>query len=75
MEVVEFERDRAFGLLISDGPMQIPGRALFERLGPNTTKLTVRADFPIDESMKDQLAAAMKRSVTNIKRLLEDSVD
>jgi hypothetical protein len=75
MEVVEFERDRAFGLLISDGTMQIPGRALFEPLGPNTTKLTVRADFPIDESMKDQLSAAMKRSVTNIKQLLEDGVD
>jgi hypothetical protein len=73
MEVVEFERDRSFGVLINDGPMQIPGRALFEALGPNTTKLIVRADFPIDESMKDQLSTAMKRSVTNIKRLMEDS--
>jgi hypothetical protein len=72
MEVVEFERDRAFGLMTTDGQMQIPGRATFEPVGPNTTRLTLRASFPVDDSMKDMLTVAMKRSLTNIKRMLEE---
>lgn len=71
MEVTEFERDRAFGVLIKDGPMEIPGRATFESVGPSTTKLTVQAEFPLDESMEAMLATAMKRSVTNIKSMME----
>ncbi len=73
MEVVEFERDRAFGVLITDGSMQIPARAVFESLGPSTTKLTVSADFPVDDSLEDQLSTGMHRSVTNIKRMVEAS--
>lgn len=70
MEVVEFERDRAFGVLIKDGPLEIPGRAMFEPAGPAATKLTVTADFPFDESMRDMLTAAMQRSVTNIEAMM-----
>ncbi|MCH7229823.1 SRPBCC family protein [Glycomyces sp. L485] len=73
VEVVEFERDRAFGALITDGPMQIPGRAVFESLGPGTTKLTVVARFPVDDSLEDRLSTAMKRSLTNIKRMMEET--
>jgi hypothetical protein len=73
MEVVEFERDRAFGVLITDGPIQITGRAVFESLGPSTTGLTVSADIPVDDSLEDPLATAMKRSVTNIKGMIEET--
>jgi hypothetical protein len=72
MEVVEFERDRLFGALITDGEMRIRGRAVFEALGPTTTRLTVSANFPVDASMEDRLTAAVQRSLTNIKRLMED---
>jgi len=71
IEVVEFERDRAFGVLINDGPMKVPGRAAFESLEPTVTKLTVTAEFPVDDSMEEMLATAMKRSVTNIKQLMQ----
>jgi hypothetical protein len=72
MEVVEFERDRLFRVLITDGEMRVRGRADFEALGPSTTRLTVSADFPVDASMEDPLSTAMRRSLTNIKRLMED---
>lgn len=72
MEVVEFERDRAFGVVIREGPMEIPGRATFEPIGPSQTKLTVSADFPLDGSMQGALTTAMKRSVTNIKQMMEE---
>ena len=71
MEVTEFERDSAFGVLIKDGPMTIPGRATFEAVGSNSTRLVMTADFPVDESMREVLSSAMKRSVTNIKQMLE----
>lgn len=71
MEIVEFERDRAMGAVINDGPMRVEGRARFESLQPSTTKLTISAVFPVDDSMRDQLAAAMQRSLTNIERLIE----
>lgn len=73
IEVVEFERDHAFGVLIKDGPMEIPGRATFEPLGSSSTKLIVTADFPVDDSMEEMLSTAMKRSVTNIKRMMEEN--
>lgn len=71
VEVVEFERDRAFGVVIHDGPMEIPGRATFEPIEKGITKLTVSAEFPVDDSMEPALATGMKRSVTNIKRMME----
>lgn len=72
IEVVEFERDRAFGVVIREGSMEVPGRATFESLEPNLTKLTVAADFPVDDSMESALATGMKRSVTTIKQMMEE---
>lgn len=72
MEVVEFEPETSFGVLIREGGMEIPGRATFESLEPNSTKLVVEAEFPLPDAMKDPLRAAMQRSVTNIKQMMED---
>lgn len=72
MEIVEFERDRSIAAKIDDGPMRVEGRARFESLGPATTRLTVGADFPVDDSMRDFLETAMQRSLTNIERLIEE---
>lgn len=73
MEVTEFDRDQAFGVVIREGTMEILGRATFEPVGPSKTKLTVTADFPLDESMRGALTTAMKRSVTNIKEMVESA--
>ena len=71
MEVVEFERDQSFGVLIREGGMEIPGRATFEALRPSATKLVVTAEFPLPDAMQDPLTTAMQRSVTNIKQMME----
>jgi hypothetical protein len=73
MEVVEFERNRAFGTLIHDGPVEIRGRAIFEALRDDRTRLTIRVELPgMDESMdKSFLTSRMERSIQNIKQLIE----
>jgi hypothetical protein len=71
MEVVEYEPNRAFGVVIREGGMEIPGRATFEEAGEGRTRLTIRAEMPIDESMKDRMSGLVQRSVQNIKELIE----
>ena len=71
MEVVEYEPNRAFGVVIREGTMEIHGRATFEEASEGSTRLTVAADFPIDESMRDRITVLMQRSVRNIKELIE----
>jgi hypothetical protein len=72
MEVVEYERDRTFGVVTHDGPLEIRGQATFESSGPELTKLTITADFlEMDDSMQSPIAEAVQRSVRNIKQLIE----
>ena len=71
MEVVEYEPNRAFGVVIREGPMQTHGRTTFEEASEGRTRLTIRAEMPIDESMKDRISGLMQRSVRNIKEHLE----
>ncbi len=71
MEVVEYERDRSFGVIIRDGPMEIRGRATFEELSDGRTRLTIVADMPIDESMGDHITGLMQRSLENLEGLVE----
>jgi hypothetical protein len=73
MEVVEYERNRALGMLTRDGPMEIRGRATFESLGPELTKLAFTVDIPgMDESMGTPMTEAIKGSLRKIKELIED---
>ena len=71
MEVVEYEPNRAFGVLIREGPMETDGRATFEEVSEGRTRLTIAAEMPIDESMKDRISGLMQRSIQNIKELIE----
>ena len=71
MEVVEYEPNRAFGTLTRDGPMEIPGRATFEEISEGRTRQTIRAEMPIDESMKDHMSGLVQKSLQNIKELIE----
>jgi hypothetical protein len=71
MEVVEYEPNRAFGVVILDGPIETRGRTTFEEVGEGRTRLTVVAEMPIDESMKERIGGLMQRSVGNIKEFVE----
>ena len=72
MEVVEYEPNRAFGTVTRDGPMEIPGRVTFEEASSEArTRLTIVAEMPIDESMKDHMSGLVQQSLQNIKELVE----
>jgi hypothetical protein len=71
MEVVEYEPNRAMGAVIREGGMEIDGRGTFEEVGEGRTRLTIRADMPIDESMKDRMSGLVQGSLRTIKELIE----
>jgi uncharacterized membrane protein len=71
MEVVEYEPNRAIGMVIREGSMETDGRATFEEISEGRTRLTIRAEMPIDESMKERISGLMQRSIGNIKELIE----
>ena len=72
MEVVEFERDRAMGVVIHDGPDETHGRIELEALSPNQTRMIVSAEFfGLDESVKPRITTLMQRTARNIKQLVE----
>jgi len=73
MEVVEFETDRAIGMLIHDGPMELHGRTSFSALGPGKTRLIVTAEIPSLPGSTDTgfLTGRMQRSLHLMKQLIE----
>lgn len=71
MQIVEYEPNRAFGTLTKDGPMEIPGRATFEEVGQGRTRLTLTANMPIDDSMKEVMSGMVQQSLQTIKELVE----
>ena len=76
MEVVEFEPNRVFGVLIHDGPVETRGRVTFNATQHDRTTITISAEFPaMDESMDTSLLTRlMERSARNIKHLIESEV-
>jgi uncharacterized protein YndB with AHSA1/START domain len=71
MEVVEYEPDRSLAMVTREGAMEIHGRAVFDDSGEGGTRLTISADMPIDESMRDAVTGMIERSLQNIKQLVE----
>jgi len=71
MEIVEYEPNRAFAGVTREGPMETHGRTTFEEVSEGRTRITVTADMPIDESMKDRMTGMIQRSIRNIKELIE----
>lgn len=68
-EVVEYEPDRAFGMLIQDGPLEMRSRMLFEPEGEGGTRLTGTVDIP---SVTSPIApASIEASLGEMKRLTE----
>jgi uncharacterized protein YndB with AHSA1/START domain len=71
MEIVEYEPNRAFAAVIREGGMEYPGRTTFEEVSEGRTRITVTAEMPIDESMKDRMTGRIQGSIQNIKELIE----
>lgn len=73
MEIVEFEPERAIGALIHEGPLEVFGRATFEAMGSDRTRLTVSTDMPGADPRWDPslIASRMERSLRNVKSLIE----
>jgi Polyketide cyclase / dehydrase and lipid transport len=71
MEVVEFEPNRSMGVITREGAMEIRGRATVEEAGEGRTRLTFLVDMPIEQSMRAQVEGSMRRSLQNIKQLVE----
>jgi hypothetical protein len=71
IEVVEYEPNRAFAAVIREGGMEVHGRVTFEEVSEGRTRLTITANMPIDESMKDRMSGLVQRSLRNIKELIE----
>ena len=75
MEVVEFEPDRAFGVMIHDGPTETRGRVTFKAESQERTTLTIGAEFAdMDESLESWITGLVERSGRNIKQLIESEV-
>ncbi len=76
MEVVEFEPNRAFAVVIHDGPMEIRGRTMFEAVGDNQTAMTTVVELPgADESLdRTFLNSRLERSARNQKQLMESEL-
>jgi hypothetical protein len=73
MEVVEFESNQSFGVVIHDGPVEIRGRTVFKEINENQSKLIIQIEFPdIDQlEEKDIFIKRIEASTENIKRMLE----
>lgn len=70
MGIVEYEPNEVMGSMIKEGSFEMSGRARFEELGPERTRLTQSVTVPdsIDEAL---IRSKMERSTRNIKDLIE----
>ena len=69
MEIVEFEADRAFGMVISDGPIEMHSRMTFEPEGAHATRIKASLDVP---SMADPMdPSPIEESMRRMKELIE----
>jgi hypothetical protein len=67
MEVVEYEPDRAFGVVIHDGAVKIHGRMWLEASGESGTRLTIGVEIP--GSTNPINPALLERTLRNIKTI------
>jgi hypothetical protein len=75
MEVIEYEPDQAFGVVIRDGLQETRGRVTFEERERNRTTIAISAEFQgMDESNRSLITSLMERSARNIKELIETDI-
>ena len=76
MEVVEFEPNRVFAMVIHDGPAEMRGRTIFEAINDKQTKITTTIDIPgMDENTdKTFLNRRLEHSAQIRKQLMESEI-
>ena len=76
MEVIEFEPDKSFGMIIKDGPAEIRGFAIYEPKSPGQTIYTLKMEFVgMDEDVdKGDLTSQMEAAIQNHKRFFESEL-
>ncbi len=63
MEVMEYEPNQAFGLLIRDGPQEKRGRVTFQEDGQDRTRVGIAPELQgLDESNKPLITTLVERS-------------
>lgn len=72
MEVVEYEPNRAFAVVIHDGPIEIHGRMSIEPEAKGGARLTIGIEIP--GSTNPINPALLERTIRNIKTLIESEV-
>ena len=76
MEVVEFKPNRAIGMIIHDGPVEMRGRTTFEAVSDGQTILTINVEISsMDEPMEGIMRGPIQKSLQNIKQLIESEVN
>lgn len=74
MEVVEFEPNRAIGMIVHDGLVEMRGRTTFEVVSDDQATLTISVEIPdMDESMESMMTSGIQKSIHNIRQLVESS--
>ena len=69
MEIVEFVRDRALGMVIHDGAVEMRSRMTFEPVGRNGTRISGTLEIP---SMAEPMdPAPIQLSMRRMKELIE----
>jgi len=72
MEVVEFEPDRAIGMIVHDGSIEMISRAVCEAEGDGKTNVTFSLEIPsMDESMTGMMTGEMEKVAQTIKQFIE----
>ena len=69
MEVVEYEPDRVFGLVIHDGDLVMRSRMRFEPVAEGSTQITGSLDVPALEAAMDP--GPIQESLRRMKQLIE----
>jgi len=76
MEIVEFEPDRAIGMIVHDGPVEMLTRAVYEAEGDGKTNIILSLEIPnMDETMTSMLASEMEKVAQTIKQFIESEVN
>jgi len=76
MEVVEYELNRALGMIIHDGPIEMRGRTTFEAVNDKQTRITTFIEFPGMDEIKNKefLLSRLERSSKIRQELIEREI-
>jgi hypothetical protein len=72
MQIVEWAPEQAMGVQIHDANLETVGRVTFEALGPESTRLSIVADYPdMDDATAERIRPRIERTAANIGQLIE----